>query len=149
MTGRTAEAGACWVLDRGGTVELRLAGLEPDPFARAVELLKARIPAWGRLWSPERRTWLVDAALSDDVRLWADEVGLVLHWSGAGDCLDWTDEELAAFETLWLRPGAPAIVIRAAWRALVRRHAGEEVSLARLRRARRALLDDDPETATA
>jgi hypothetical protein len=141
--------GSAWILDRGDQVEVRIAGLDADVFARAVERFKLRIPAWGRLWSPERHAWLVAAVLSDDVRLWADEVGLKVQWPTGGQGRDWTAEELAAFDTMWLRPGAPPIVVRAAWRALVRRHAGDEPALVRLRRARRTLLADDPETVSA
>jgi hypothetical protein len=54
-----------------------------------------------------------------------------------------------AFEALWLRPGAPLVVVRAAWRALVRLHHRDEVAMAHLHRIRQILLDDDPETASA
>jgi hypothetical protein len=140
MAGRAA-AGDCWAVERGATVEVRLAGLEADDFARAVAVLKARIPAWARSWSAERRAWLIVASLADDVRLWADEVGLTLRWDGTGRrTRAWTADELEAFDALWVRPGAPPVVIRAAGRAL-RRHCRDDVARARLARALR-LLDD-------
>jgi hypothetical protein len=149
VSAHTPALGSAWILDRGDQVEVRMTGLDADVFARAVDLFKLRIPAWGRLWSPDRHAWLVAGVLRDDVALWADELGLTLHWPTGDQGGDWTAEELAAFRALWLVPGAPAIVVRAAWRALVRRHAGDEPALVRLRRARRTLLDDDPEAALA
>lgn len=111
-----------------------------EHFERALADLKARVPAGSRSWDAEARCWRVDDDFERELTAWASV------WfpeqaapRPAGPALD------EAYQLLWLRPGAPPEVVRAAYRALAASHhpdrGGSEAAMKALNRARDLLAD--------
>ena len=99
-----------------GRLRVRFGGLERDDFAAMVQDFRDLVPAGLREWNADDRCWIVDLSQSRKLRDWAlewfDSVGWPLELSTTS----------TPWSTLWLLPGAPREVIRAAFRALARLH---------------------------
>ncbi len=92
--------------------------------AEVVQAIKDFIPAPGREYLPGEKAWLISPgwvhSALDTLRWYFDEVQLIEHDQPSTPTpIRKTDPDYAA---LWLLPGAPAEVVRAAYRALARLH---------------------------
>lgn len=94
-----------------------------------VRYLKLRLPKYARKWNPERRMWWVAEEHIEEaievVRRFFDEV-TIPELVEQGD----------AWAILWLRPGAPPEVIKAAYRTLAvlhhPDHGGDKTTMQRI-----------------
>ena len=106
-----------------------------------IEDLKRAVPAFGRQWNPETKTWTVAAP-------WA-ELALGLMRRHLGHV---TVEEAASppgplrptdrlYAALHLLPSAPAVLVDAAYRSLTKVHHPDRVPRAERERAHRIMLE--------
>lgn len=113
---------ACRITINGAAADVRftLTDDRGQEFFGAVEALKRAIPSGARLWSPSRRVWTVDIAHFGRLTDWA------YTWFAPEEVLIERPQRTPprpapapdAWETLWLRPGAPEYVIKAVFRAM-------------------------------
>jgi hypothetical protein len=111
---------------------VRFGGGSAEEFTIRLDALKARVPFVWRKWEARDRAWVVRPPGHDLLLVWAR------RWF-APDHLQVVDGEDAAphghpkrgsdgvaggepWATLWLLPGAPLEVVKAAYRALALRH---------------------------
>ena len=111
-----------------------------------VESLKREIPAYGRSYDPETRSWLVREPYCDRAiwllrQVYPDAV--VVEGQGEAPPRPPRRETLARADhlaTLHLLPGAPPEVAQAAYRALVKLHHPDHLPPGERERGRRAML---------
>jgi hypothetical protein len=109
---------------------------DTEDFLGLVRSLKSRVDWRARRFDPGEKLWYLTRAAGDDLRLW-----LLAHFEAdqrrlVGLDLDDLLEEAAPpppssppgrspaspYDVLWLRPGAPPELVRAAYRALAQLH---------------------------
>jgi len=115
-----------------GAHTVRLSSRDADTFKMLIEAMKDYVPASHRIYVPDRKTWRVDADAHDELRAWLayarSTFNAQVQWIGGEADTDpeaeWTPPKRARpksvdpYTALWLLPGAPPEVIKAAYRAL-------------------------------
>lgn len=100
--------------------EAKLGGfwLETPYVPDFVDDLKSSLPKFSRKWDPDLKMWWVATEFVDRAR-----AVLRRHYELDGTTTMVTrNSDDSAWEILWLRPGAPFEVLRAAYRALAQLH---------------------------
>jgi hypothetical protein len=92
--------------------------------AEVIQAIKDFIPAASREYLPSEKAWLISPgwvhSALDTLRWYFDEVQIIEQGQPSTPTpIRKTDPDFAA---LWLLPGAPAEVVRAAYKALARLH---------------------------
>jgi hypothetical protein len=117
-----------------GAHTVRLSSRDADTFKMLIEALKDYVPACHRVYVPDRKTWRVDAAAHDELHGWLADArstfNAQVQWIGGETDTDpareWTPPSKPKtsdpYTVLWLLPGAPPAVIKAAYRALATLH---------------------------
>jgi hypothetical protein len=123
----------------GDGYELKFGCDDTEDFLGLVRSLKSRIDWRERRFDPGAKVWHVAPAAGDDLRLWLlahfdagqrrlvgvtlDDLGAASYRrpppppSGAGG-----RAQTSPYDVLWLRPGAPSEVVKAAYKALAFKH---------------------------
>jgi len=96
--------------------------LDTPYIAEFVDELKAGIPARRRRWSKTLKMWRVDAAWVDEAISIAQQYYRVEFANRGTEREAKRNPEPAAWAELWLVPGAPPEVIRAAYRVMAQLH---------------------------
>lgn len=135
-----------------GVHTVRLSSRDADTFKLLIEALKDYVPASHRVYVPERKTWRVDADAHAELSAWLSYARATfnarIEWlDGAADAgpeREWTPPSKPKtsdpYTALWLLPGAPLEVVRAAYKALATLHhpdkpSGDEEQMKRLNAA--------------
>jgi len=119
-----------------GAHTVRLSSRDADTFKMLIEALKDYVPACHRVYVPDRKTWRVDADAHDELHGWLADARSTfsarIEWiSGEADAdpdAEWTPPKRARptlvdpYTTLWLLPGAPPELVRAAFKCLATLH---------------------------
>jgi len=117
-----------------GAHTVRLSSRDADTFKMMIEALKDYVSSSNRVYVPERKTWRVDAGAHDELHAWLAYARATfdarIEWiGGAADAdpeREWTPpskpKAVDPYTALWLLPGAPLEVIRAAYKALATLH---------------------------
>lgn len=89
-----------------------------------VEAIKRDIPGTDRLWKPEVKEWWFKSSVEPIMlRLAERHCGGVVHVEKASDLApELPAETVDAYRTLYLQPGAPDDLVKAAYRCLSKRH---------------------------
>jgi hypothetical protein len=118
----------------GGAHAIRLSSRDADTFKILIEALKDYVPACHRVYVPDRKTWRVDADAHDELHGWLSYArstfSAQVQWIGGETDADpeaeWTPPSKPKtsdpYTALWLLPGAPLEVVRAAYKALATLH---------------------------
>jgi DnaJ-domain-containing protein 1 len=118
-----------------GAHAIRLSSRDADTFKLLIEALKDYVPACHRVYVPGRKTWRVDAYAAADLRAWLaygrGTFNARIEWIGGEAATDpdaeWTPPPSKPrtsdpYTALWLLPGAPPEVVKAAYKALATLH---------------------------
>jgi hypothetical protein len=135
-----------WCVVRRSTVggySVKFGCDDTEHFLGLVRSFKSRVDWRGRRFDPQDKVWYLTRAAGDDLRLW-----LLAHFEAVQRRLvgleldDLLDDEASQtpppppppprsppgrgpaspYDVLWLRPGAPPELVRAAYRALAQLH---------------------------
>ncbi len=100
-----------------------------------IEALKDYVPACHRVYVPDRKTWRVDAYAHDELHGWLayarSTFNAQVQWIGgetdADPDAEWRPppskpKTSDPYTALWLLPGAPPEVVKAAYKALATLH---------------------------
>ncbi len=118
-----------------GAHAVRLSSHDTYTFKMMIEALKDYVPACHRVYVPDRKTWRVDAYAHDCLQGWLAYARATFNaqvqWIGGEAYADpeaeWTppppprpprSKALDPHATLWLLPGAPPELVRAAFKCL-------------------------------
>ena len=134
---------------------IKLKSDDPQAFHLSVDTLKSYIAPGLRSYNPATREWFVDEDATGRMRRWLDYCRMNLYaeveWlDGETDTdpeRDWTPPSKPKtsdpYTALWLLPGAPPEVVKAAYRALAvlnhPDHGGDTAAMQRINDAYRRL----------
>jgi len=117
-----------------GAHTVRLSSRDADTFKLLIEALKDYVPASHRVYVPDRKTWRVDAYAHAELHGWLADArstfNAQVQWIGGETDADpereWTPPSKPKtsdpYTALWLLPGAPPEVVKAAYKALATLH---------------------------
>jgi hypothetical protein len=137
---------------------IRLRSDESDVFHSAIETLKKYIDASSRSYDPQTKKWHVDEAASADMHDWLDHctatLGASVEWFGARRTEKKRTQQPPPkkvtlvpqreyYRTLYLVPGCPPELVKAAYRCLAQIHhpdkGGDTVAMQKINEAYRRL----------
>ena len=134
---------------------IKLKSDDPQAFHLSVDTLKSYIAPGLRSYNPATREWFVDEDATGRMRRWLDycraNLDAEVEWlDGEADAdpeRDWTPPSKPKtsdpYTALWLLPGAPPEVVKAAYRALAvlnhPDHGGDTAAMQRINDAYRRL----------